>query len=166
MTNCKLNNASIRQKLNPLDKNILQKENPYRLFFGNISTFDGQNSTIRSLLSEIEIGKQTEELIDKILEKALSIKDIKIKSNLGKLHFFNRNLLGRKDDSDDDDYKDDNDNNVNNDNNNGAAAPDNLSELLGIPKQDETKMVKNEKPEIKNMEKNSESLTREGKKLN
>ena len=121
-------------------------------------TFDGQNFIIRSLLSEIEIEKQTEELIDKILEKALSIKDIQIKSNLGKVCLFNRNLLGRKDDSDDDDYNDDNDNNVNNDNNNGAAAPDNLSELLGVPKEDPTKTVKNEKPEFKNMEKKFRKL--------
>ena len=42
MTRDRTNNASLRQKLNPLSKNILRRENTLELFFEDISTFDAR----------------------------------------------------------------------------------------------------------------------------
>ena len=139
----------------------MRRQNPYQLVFKSISTFDGQNQIIGNLLSAIEIGKQTQDSIKKILKKAPPVKNIDIESNPEKL--FNRNLPGKKDDRDDGNADDDNDGNYNNDNNNGAAVLDNLQELPDIPKQDPAEMVKIGKPEIENKEKILEGLSREKK---
>ena len=38
----RINNASFRQKLNPISTNILRRENPIELVFEDISTFDAE----------------------------------------------------------------------------------------------------------------------------
>ena len=43
VTRDRLNNASFRQKLDPIAKNIFSRENPLELVFKDISTFDAQN---------------------------------------------------------------------------------------------------------------------------
>ena len=44
------NNASFRQKLDPIVKNIWRRQNPLELAFEDISTFDVENPIIGSLL--------------------------------------------------------------------------------------------------------------------
>ena len=58
ITKDRLNNASFRQKLDPIAKNIFRRQNSSELVFKDISTFDAQNPIIRSLLREIDIEKK------------------------------------------------------------------------------------------------------------
>ena len=52
VTRDRINNASFRQKLDPIGKNILRRQNPLELVFEDISTFDAENPIIGSLLLE------------------------------------------------------------------------------------------------------------------
>ena len=45
-----INNASFRQKLDSISKNILRRQNPLELAFQDISTFDAKNPIVGSLL--------------------------------------------------------------------------------------------------------------------
>ena len=58
MTRDRTNNASFRQKLDPLSKNILRRENPLELVFEDISTFDAENPIVGSLLRELDVGRK------------------------------------------------------------------------------------------------------------
>ena len=58
VTRNRLNNASFRQKLNPIAKNISRRQNPLELIFKDISTFDAQNPIISSLIKELDLGKK------------------------------------------------------------------------------------------------------------
>ena len=51
----RINNASFRQKLDPISKNILRRQNPLEVVFEDISTFDAENPAVGSLLREIDI---------------------------------------------------------------------------------------------------------------
>ena len=53
----RLNNASFRQKLDPILKNIFRRQNPLEVVFEDIFTFDAQNPVVGSLLRELDIGK-------------------------------------------------------------------------------------------------------------
>ena len=53
----RINNASFRQKLDPIGKNILSRQNPLELVFKDISTFDAENPIIGSLLRELCLKK-------------------------------------------------------------------------------------------------------------
>ena len=44
----KINSASFRQKLDPISKNILRRQNPLELVFDDISTFDAKNPNFGS----------------------------------------------------------------------------------------------------------------------
>ena len=44
--NDRIHNASFRQKLDPISKNILRRQSPLELVFENISTFDGKNPIV------------------------------------------------------------------------------------------------------------------------
>ena len=57
VTRDRINNASFRQKLDPISKNILRRQNPLELVFEDISTFDAENSIVGSLLREIDLKK-------------------------------------------------------------------------------------------------------------
>ena len=59
VTKDKINNASFRQKLDPISKNILRKQNPLELVFEDISTFDAENPIVGSLLRELDVGKKS-----------------------------------------------------------------------------------------------------------
>ena len=54
----KINSASFRQKLDPISKNILRRQNPLELVFDDISTFDAKNPNFGSQLKEIDVGKK------------------------------------------------------------------------------------------------------------
>ena len=58
VTRDRINNASFRQKLDPISKNILRRQNPLELVFEDISTFDAENLIIGSLLRELNVKKK------------------------------------------------------------------------------------------------------------
>ena len=57
VTKDRINNASFRQKLDLISKNILRKQNPLELVFEDISTFDVENPIVGLLLRELDVGK-------------------------------------------------------------------------------------------------------------
>ena len=59
VTRDRINNASFRQRLDPISKNILRRQNPLELVFEDISTFDAENPIVGSLLREIDVEKKT-----------------------------------------------------------------------------------------------------------
>ena len=67
VTRDKVNNASFRQKLDPISENILRRQNPLELVFEDISTFDAENPIVGSLLRELDVGEKdiTSDLIIK-----------------------------------------------------------------------------------------------------
>ena len=83
VTDDKLYNTSM-EKLDLLYKNMLGRQNSYKLVLHGILTFGSQNPVTGSLLSEIDIGKQTKDLIDKKMKKAWSAKDVEIESKTKK----------------------------------------------------------------------------------
>ena len=58
VTRGRINNASFRQKLDPISRNIVQRQNPLELVFEDILTFDSENPIVGSLLREIDIRKK------------------------------------------------------------------------------------------------------------
>ena len=58
VTKDRINNTSFRQKLDPISKNILRRQNPLELVFEDISTFDAKNPIVGSLLKEFDVGKK------------------------------------------------------------------------------------------------------------
>ena len=58
VTKDRINNTSFRQKLDPISKNILRRQNPLELVFEDISTFDAKNPIVGSLLKELDVGKK------------------------------------------------------------------------------------------------------------
>ena len=58
VTRDRVNNASFQQKLDPISKNILRRQNPLKLVFEDISTFDTENPIVGSLLGELDVGKK------------------------------------------------------------------------------------------------------------
>lgn len=91
VTRDKLNNASFRQKLDPIAKNVFRRQNPLKLVFKDISTFDAQNPVVGLLLKELNLGKKGHrKYTDK---KAPSTVDVEIQSRhnalKNNLTFFN-----------------------------------------------------------------------------
>ena len=66
MTKDRINNASFRQKLDSISKNI-RGQNLLELAFDNISTFDAENPIVGSLLKELGVGKK--EIASELLKK-------------------------------------------------------------------------------------------------
>ena len=58
VTKDRINDASFRERLDPISKNILRRQNPLELVFEDISTFDAENPIVGSLLREIYIKKK------------------------------------------------------------------------------------------------------------
>ena len=54
----RINNASFKQKLDPISKNILRSQNPLELVFEDISTFDAENPIVGFLLRELDFKKR------------------------------------------------------------------------------------------------------------
>ena len=89
----KLNDACLRHLLDPIYKNVMQKQNLFEIVFKDISKFDPRSPIIGSLLSEIESGKLTDESVKKFLNMAPDPKDIELNQKLQKLKSFNTNRL-------------------------------------------------------------------------
>ena len=58
VTRDRIDDASFRQKLDPVRKNILRRQNPLKLVFEDISTFDLENPIEGSLLRETDSRKK------------------------------------------------------------------------------------------------------------
>ena len=58
LTRDRINNASFRQKFDPISKNIPRRQNPLELIFEEISTFDAENPIVGSLLRELDVAKK------------------------------------------------------------------------------------------------------------
>ena len=58
VTRDRINNASFRQKLDPISRNVIWRQNPLELVFEDISIFDSENPIVGSLLREINIRKK------------------------------------------------------------------------------------------------------------
>ena len=54
----RINNASFRQRLDSISKNILRRQNPLELVFEDISAFDAENPIVGSLPREIDLKKK------------------------------------------------------------------------------------------------------------
>ena len=67
MTKGRINNASFRQKLDPISKNIIRRQNPLEFVFEDVSTFDAESPIVGTLLKELDVGKKgiASELIKK-----------------------------------------------------------------------------------------------------
>ena len=67
VTRDRINNASFRQKIDPISKNIIRRQNPLELVFEDDSTSDAKNPIVASLLKELDVGEKdvTSELIKK-----------------------------------------------------------------------------------------------------
>ena len=73
VTRDRFNNASFRQKLDPISKNIFRRQSSLELVFQVISTFDAQNSVVGFLLRELDISKKdvTSNLVGKARRPAV-----------------------------------------------------------------------------------------------
>ena len=58
VTRDRINDASFRQKLGPISKNIPRRQNSLELVFEDISTFDAEKPIVGSLLRELDVGKK------------------------------------------------------------------------------------------------------------
>ena len=58
VTRDRIDNASFRQKVDSIKKNILRRQNPLKLVFEDISTFDAENPIVGSLLRKFYGGKK------------------------------------------------------------------------------------------------------------
>ena len=79
VTKDRINDGSFRQRLDPISKNILRRQNTLELIFEDISTFHAENPIVGTLLREIDIKKNSRIAIllnhcQAILEKNLKLK--------------------------------------------------------------------------------------------
>ena len=58
ITRDRINDASFWQKLDPISKNIIRRQNPLELVFEDVSTFDAENPIVGLLLREIDLNKK------------------------------------------------------------------------------------------------------------
>lgn len=54
----RINNASFRQKLDSISKNIMRRQNALELVFEDIWSFDAENPIVDFFLKELDIGKK------------------------------------------------------------------------------------------------------------
>ena len=89
VTRDRINDASFRQRLDLISKNILRRQNPLGLVFEDISSFDSENPIVGSLLREIDVKKKQS---DSDFIKSLPShpgKEFEIKKRLDKLRGIN-----------------------------------------------------------------------------
>ena len=63
VTRDRINDASFRQKLDPISKNILRRENSLELVFKDVSMFDAENPIVESLLRETDLTKKKKQTV-------------------------------------------------------------------------------------------------------
>ena len=99
VTRDKINDASFRQKLDPISKNILRRQNLLELVFEDISTFDAENLIVRSFLRELDLKKKQS---DSDFIKSLPSqpgKEFEIKKRLDRLRQGGKNFRGKNNNS-------------------------------------------------------------------
>ena len=99
VTRDKINDASFRQKLDPISKNILRRQNLLKLVFEDISTFDAENLIVRSFLRELDLKKKQS---DSDFIKSLPSqpgKEFEIKKRLDRLRQGGKNFRGKNNNS-------------------------------------------------------------------
>ena len=99
VTRDRINDASFRQKLDPISKNILRRQNPLELVFEDISTFDAENPIVGSLLRELDLKKKQS---DSDFIKSLPSqpgKEFEIKNRLDRLRQGGKNFRGKNNNS-------------------------------------------------------------------
>ena len=69
----------VLDKLDPISKNILRRQNPLELVFEDISAFDAENPIVGSLLREIDIKKNSLIVILLDLYQAIQVKSLRFK---------------------------------------------------------------------------------------
>ena len=68
LTKDRISNTRFRQKLDPISKSIIRRQNLLELVFEDISKFDAENPIVGSLLRELDIGKK--DVASEIVKKA------------------------------------------------------------------------------------------------
>ena len=58
VTRDRISDASFRQKLDLISKNIIRRQNPLELVFEDVSTFNAENPIVGLLLREIDLNKK------------------------------------------------------------------------------------------------------------
>ena len=99
VTRDRINDASFRQKLDPISKNILRRQNPLELVFEDISTFDAEKPIVGSLLRELDLKKKQS---DSDFIKSLPSqpgKEFEIKKRLDRLRQGGKNFRGKNNNS-------------------------------------------------------------------
>ena len=95
VTRDRIKDASFRQKLDPISKNILRRQNPLELVFEDISTFDAENPIVGSLLREVDIRKkQTDSDFIKSIPSHPG-KEFEIQKRLNRLRGIDDSGIGR-----------------------------------------------------------------------
>ena len=100
VTDRKFNNAGIRRKLDLKYPSIIKKPTASNFLFRDKKQFNVQNPVIGGLYNQLQI-RTSDQL--KLLKKAPSIKDLKIRNALERLKKFNLNRGAADDDDDDND---------------------------------------------------------------
>ena len=98
VTRDRINNATFRQKLDPVSKNILRRQDPLELVFEDISTFDAENPIVGSFLREIDNKRESESDFIKSLPSHPG-KEFEIKKRLDKLRGINNSSNNNKNNS-------------------------------------------------------------------
>ena len=100
VTDRKFNNAGIRRKLDLKYPSIVKKPTASNFLYRDLKQFNVQNPVIGGLYNQLQI-RTSDQL--KLLKKAPTIKDLKIRNALERLKKFNLNRGAADDDDDDDD---------------------------------------------------------------
>ena len=112
ITRDRISDGSFRQRLDPISKNIIRRQNPLELVFEDVSTVDAENPIVGSLIRELDLKKkQTNSYFIKYLPGVPGEK-FEIKKHLDKL----RDIKNPS-------RRNNNGNNSNNGNNNGNLFP-------------------------------------------
>ena len=79
VTRDRINNASVKQKLDQISKNILRRQNPLELVFEHVSAFDAENPIVGSLLRELDLKKKAQTAILLKIYQASPVKILRFK---------------------------------------------------------------------------------------
>ena len=130
VTRDRINDASFRQKWDRISKKIIRKQNALELVFGDISTFDGENPILGSLLREIDLSKkQTDSEFIKSLPSQPR-KELEIQKQLDKLRDLKRINSNNRNNRNNNNNNNNNNNDSNNNNDNGCLFPPGLPGLV------------------------------------
>ena len=79
VTRNRLSNDNFRKKLDPISKNIFRRQNPLELVFQDIYTFVAQNTTVGSLVKELDVSKK--DLANDLVKKSTALRNDNLNFN-------------------------------------------------------------------------------------